>query len=285
MLTVWLTEEKKGATAMLLGGFDGLHIGHRKLLERAKASGLPVGVMTIRGGKEGSIFTEREREYLFARAGVDFLCSMPFAKIKDKTPQEFLALLERKFTPKLYVCGEDFRFGAGAKGTPDDLKERGQGCVEVLPLLEIDGEKVSTRTIKARLKAGEVEKANEMLGEPFFLIGRVKEDRKIGRTLGFPTANISYPSEKFPLKMGVYETRVTVDGKRYKGITNFGARPTFDEEGVVTETYLDGFDGDLYGSLLAVEFVRFLRDIKKFDSADELKAQLRADIRRVKEND
>ncbi len=270
---------------MLLGGFDGLHLGHRQLLARAKQSRLPVGVMTIWGGKSGAIFTLKEREDIFSRAGVDFLFELPFQEIARKSPAEFLALLKERFSPKLYVCGEDFRFGAGARGTPMHLKEGGQGCVEVLPLLEIGGEKVGVSAIKERLGKGRVESANELLGERFFLIGEVKRDRGIGRTIGFPTANIPYPKEKFPLKKGVYETKVCVDGEEYKCITNFGSRPTFDDNEVTTETYLDGFDGDLYGRELKVEFVRYLRDIVKFSSVDELREQLTKDIRRVREND
>ncbi len=270
---------------MLLGGFDGLHLGHRELLSRAQKSGLPVGAMTIVGGKEGAIFTAKERERIFSRAGADFIVELPFAQIKDMTPAEFLTLLEENFAPKLYVCGEDFRFGANAAGTPSVIKERGQGCVEVLPLLKMEGEKVSSGTVKKHLAAGDMERANRLLGERFFLLGEVEKDRQVGRTLGFPTANIAYPKEKFPLKKGVYETRVKVGDREYKGITNYGARPTFENERVVTESYLDGFNGDLYGKTLAVEFVRFLREVRKFDGAEGLKAQLQYDIERVRRND
>jgi riboflavin kinase/FMN adenylyltransferase len=107
----------------------------------------------------------------------------------------------------------------------------------------------------------------------------------VGRTIGFPTANILYPQDKFPLKQGVYETRVAVDGKTYKGITNYGARPTFDNDRIITETYLDGFNGDLYGKVLKVEFVRYLRDITRFDSVETLKNQLTKDIERVRKDD
>ncbi len=270
---------------MLLGGFDGLHLGHRQLLARAKESGLPVGVTTIFGGKDGAIFTQKERELVFLNVGVDFLFELSFAEIKDKSPSEFLSLLEKKFAPKLYVCGEDFRFGAGAQGTPTAIKERGQVRVEVLKLLQIEGEKISSRTVKGLLAEGKVERANFLLGERFFLLGEVQKDRQVGRTLGFPTANIAYPSEKFPLKKGVYETRTVVDGKAYRGVTNYGARPTFGDERVWTETHLDGYAGDLYGRTLKVEFVRYLRGITKFDGADELKAQLKYDVERVRNHD
>ena len=291
--TVWLTEQpnkkfspKEMGTAMLLGGFDGLHLGHCKLLARAKESGLKVGLMTIVGGKEDeNLFTFQERENLFQRAGIDFVFELPFLEIKDLSPLDFIALLQKEFFPRLFVCGEDFRFGAKAQGTPEFLKRATQVCVDVQPLVEKNGQKVSSSYIKTLIKEGDVECANELLCERFFLIGKVFEDRKIGRTLRFPTANIEYPKGKYPLKKGVYETRVILQGKEYKGITNYGARPTFDNERVLTETYLDDFDGDLYGRELKVSFVRYLRDIRKFDDVVALKAQLKEDIRRVREND
>lgn len=271
---------------MMLGGFDGLHIGHRRLLSRAKESGFPVGLMTIVGGKEeNSLFTFIEREEIFRLAGADFVFELPFEEIKSLSPEQFLHLLEEEFSPKRFICGEDFRFGAKAVGTPKMIKESTQVCVEVLPLVEIEGEKVSSTTIKSLLERGQVERVSELLTHKFFLIGKVYADRKIGRTIGFPTANIRYPEGKFPLKIGVYETRVCVDGRVYKGITNYGARPTFEENTVVTETYLDGFSGNLYGKELKVEFVRYLRDIEKFDSVDALKKQLEKDIERVRKND
>ena len=285
--TVWLTEKKKSeqGVAMLLGGFDGLHVGHRSLLARAKASGLPVGMMTIAGCKDKGIFTFAERELIFKESGVDFVFELPFEEIKGLTPKAFLSLLKENFNPALFVCGEDFRFGANAQGTPKTIEEWGQVRVEVLPLLEMQGVKVSSRAVKSCLLEGDVEKANALLGERFFLLGEVIKDRQVGRTMGFPTANILYPQDKFPLKQGVYETCVVVDGVMYKGITNYGTRPTFDDGRLITETYLDGFDGDLYGKVLKVEFVRYLRGVARFESAEALKNQLTKDIERVRKND
>ena len=270
---------------MLIGGFDGLHVGHRLLLARAKESGLPVGIMTIVGGKEGqSLFTFQERERIFQESGADFVFELPFDEIKDLTPTEFLQKLIGEFSPKLFVCGEDFRFGKGAAGTPSMIENTTQVRVEILPLVEKNGEKISSRTVKGLLLDGRVEEANELLQEPYFVYGEVFPDRKIGRTIGFPTANVAYPKEKFPLKMGVYETQVEINGVFYKGITNYGARPTFDNEDVLTETYLDGFEGNLYGKTIKVEFIRYLRDIRRFATVKDLKQQLHADISRVREN-
>lgn len=283
MKTVWLTKERKEEVVLLLGGFDGLHLGHRFLLSNAKRKGLPVGVMTIFGGKDGqSLFTAKERRLLFMESGADFSFELPFSEIKNLTPSEFLNVLRENFRLNTLICGEDFRFGFNAAGTPTFLKERGQVCVETYPLREVNGEKVSSSTIKTALKVGEVEGANALLETPYFLLGEVVKDRQIGRTIGFPTANVFYPKEKFPLKIGVYETETIVDGVAYRGITNYGARPTFHDDTVLTETYLDGFSGDLYGKTLRIGFKRFLRDVKKFESVEGLKAQLQEDIGRVR---
>ena len=271
---------------MLLGGFDGLHVGHRKLLARAKESGFSVGMMTMSGVKaENSLFTLSEREEIFKKAGVDFVFELPFADVKDLSPSEFLSLLEKEFSPNLFVCGSDFRFGKQALGTPQNIKEGTHVCVEVLDLVEIEGIKVSSSRIKELLAEGYIPSSNLLLGHPFFLMGEVYEDRKIGRTIGFPTANIAYPQEKFPLKKGVYETRVEVDGVVYKGITNFGARPTFGNGEVLTETHLLDFTGSLYGRLLRVEFIRYLRAVQRFDDVEQLKIQLEKDSRQVRDHD
>ena len=283
--TVELTEQRNtdGGCAMLLGGFDGLHLGHRRLLVRAKESGLPVGVMTISGGKETeSLFTFREREDVFKRAGADFLFELPFAEIKNLSGEDFLKMLVRRFDVKLFVCGEDFRFGAGALGTPALIEQATRVRVEVQSLLEMNGEKVSSTLIKKRLAAGDAAGAALLLQEPFFLLGEVFRDRGIGRTIGFPTANVRYPKEKYPLKIGVYETRIEADGAVYKGITNYGARPTFGEEEILTESYLDGFSGELYGKEIKISFVRFLREVQKFDNPQALRKQLKKDIGSVR---
>lgn len=270
----------------MLGGFDGLHYGHKKLLSVAKSFRLPVGIMTIVGGKaEKNIYTVEERRQIFTQAGIDFVFELPFSEIKDLTPEEFSKTLMDGFSPKRFVCGEDFRFGKKAEGTPEILKRATRVPVEIVELEKIDGQKVSTYTIKQSLQAGDIAKANRLLDSRFFVTGEVVEDRKVGRTLGFPTANILYSEDKFPIKQGVYETQTQIDGKVYKGITNYGARPTFDDGRVITETYLCGFDGDLYNKTLTVEFVRFLRPIQKFEKVEALVQQLQADVRRITEND
>lgn len=270
-------------SVMLLGGFDGLHVGHKTLVEKARSFGLPVGVMTIVGGKENeSLFTFAERERIFRDNGIDFVFELPFSEIRDLSPRTFLQTLEDAFSPTVFVCGDDFRFGKGATANAQTIREYTRVRVETEKLIALNGEKISTSRIKKWLAEGKVEEANALLGEPFFLTGKVQKDRGVGKTLGFPTANIPYPQDKFAIKKGVYETRVTFDGKEYRAITNYGSRPTFDNAETVTETYLDGFSGDLYGQELTISFVRYLRDIRKFSDKEALQAQLQEDIRRVR---
>ncbi len=271
---------------MLLGGFDGLHVGHKQLVARAKTYNLPIGIMTIfRGKSEQGLFTFLERERIFLQAGIDFVIELPFEQIKDLSPEQFIKLLMTECNVKAFICGDDFRFGKNAAGNAETIKRAVQVCVETVNLVQINGEKASSTVVKKYLKDGNVQAANDILGEEFFLIGEVIKDRGVGKTIGFPTANILYPTDKFPLKQGVYETRVCIDGKAYKAITNYGARPTFDENTVRTETYIDGFDGDLYGQTLQIFFVKFLRENQKFESVEALKKQLQTDIKGVRKND
>ncbi len=282
-----LSEEKLHTTpcVLLVGGFDGLHAGHKALVARAKEYRLPIGVMSITGGKGEPLFTVPEREEIFFRAGADFCFFLEFEKIKRFSPEEFCSLILNRFCAQAFVCGEDFRFGKDACGIPEMLKEQTGKETAVLPLLFKNGEKVGSSSVKRAILNKDLPMANDLLGEKFFLKGEVQKDRGVGRTLGFPTANISYPNGKYPLPYGVYETETEVNGIVYRGITNYGARPTFSNGTVVTETYLDGFSGDLYGKTLSVRFVRFLRETVRFNGVDDLKERLKKDVRRVREND
>ena len=275
----------KEPCVVLLGRFDGVHIGHKHLFEKAKSYRLPVGVMTIAGGKGKSLFTLSERTEIYKRLGADFVLQMHFEEIQMFSPKQFLDGLTEKLPVKAFVCGTDFHFGFQAAGDVRFLKEYTHGRVEIQNLIEKGGEKIATTAIKTAIEQGELQAANALLCTPFFVQGEVQRDRGVGKTIGFPTANIAYPKDKFPLKQGVYHTQVRVGETTYPAITNYGARPTFDNDSVVTETHLIGFDGDLYGKTLQIEFIRYLRDIQKFDSADRLKRQLQQDVRRVLSHD
>lgn len=273
--------------ALLLGGFDGLHKGHETLLSAAKKTGLPIAAITIEGGKGAPLYVGKERDEIFFRHGVDFVYPLEFSAIRNISAEAFAAAVKEKISPACCFCGEDFRFGAGGKADGADFGRYTGVPVHVLPLLkdEKTGEKIGAEKIKALLGEGKAEEANALLCDDFFLSGAVVKDRGIGREIGFPTANIFYPQGKFRLKNAVYETRAAIDGKEYKGITNFGSRPTFGNDTVVTETYFLGYSGNLYGKTLSIRFVRFLRDIKKFADAKALQSQLEYDKRRVQSGD
>ena len=275
----------KEECVLLLGGFDGVHLGHKKLFEEAKKYRLPIGIMSIYGGKGHSLFTQAERRNVFYNLGIHFVLEMYFENIRNLSPKEFVDRLLQDFSIKAFLCGEDFCFGFQAQGDTNLLKEYTHGCVETHSLVEYGGKKISSTEIKAAIEQGNVERANALLSQQFFLLGEVEKDRRVGSKIGFPTANIAYPKGKLPLKKGVYQTQVEIAGQTYKAITNYGARPTFDNACVLTETYLDGFHGDLYGKALKVEFVRFLREITRFADMQALKQQLETDIRRVRNND
>ncbi len=270
---------------LLLGGFDGFHIGHETLLRAAREMGLPVGLTAVGGGKAGGeLFLFSERERIFERLGFSFCIELPFTeRLKQTSAKDFLQQIFDRVCVKLIVCGEDFRFGKGAEGTPALLKRLAPCPVRVLPLQYEDGEKVASGRIKRLLGAGELSAANKLLSVNYFLHGIVEHGREVGRTYGFPTVNLSLPAEKFSLPDGVYGGVVQTDTGNYPAIINFGARPTFGVEERKAEAYLDGFSGDLYDQTVEIVPKEFYRPIRKFDTKEALKEQLELDIKRLRE--
>ncbi len=269
--------------ALLLGGFDGLHSGHGSLLDAAKKTGLPVGLTTISGGKEGSdIFTFAEREIIFGRAGFSFVWEIEFTEqFKNITAENFLRGLFEKIPAKALFCGEDFRFGKDADGTPELLKKLAPCPVSVLPLKKSDGKKISASRLKELAAEGKIAELNTLLIGGYFIGGVVEHGREVGRKLGFPTANISFGKRKLLLADGVYGGFVEINAGRFSTIINIGARPTFGVAEKKVEAYLKGYSGDLYGTEVRIFPTEFLRPIQKFSSEEELKEQLRKDIQRI----
>ncbi len=284
---------------LILGGFDGLHLGHRALLLRVKASGLPVCMTSVIGGKGKALFTRAEREFLFERAGVAFLCEIEFTEeLKSTSAEDFLRTLFSSVSARRVVCGEDFRFGRDALGTPELLKALAPCPVEVVPAVRSDslraetgdakGCKISATSCKKFLSAGELPLLNALLGtrdfygSAYFIQSAVEHGRQVGRTYGFPTLNLSVPSEKLLPPDGVYGGLCTTPKGNFPAIMNIGARPTFGVEERKLEVYLDGFAGDLYGETVRVYPTEFFRGIERFSSADALKEQLERDILRLR---
>ena len=284
-----------------LGYFDSVHVGHRKVIEKgvnlSKQLNCKPVVFTFDGnlrsaigkGDKKFVYTTSERKTIFQEMGV---CDVFYAPVTKEflglSHGEFLQYVNQVFNVKGYVCGKDFRFGKGGEGNVDYLSEyaksKGQR-LEIADILMVGEKKVSTSLIKEILSNGDVASANKLLGKNYFITGNVFEDRKVGSKIGFPTVNIKIDKDKQCLKNGVYHGAILISGEWKKVVINYGARPTFDNAEVLTETYLDGFNGDLYGKKLKVEFIRYLRDIQKFDTVEGLQAQLTIDVRRIRTND
>ncbi len=292
MLTVLRGEERFPAPcALVLGGFDGLHLGHRALLSRAGESGLPVGITCLLGGKGKELFTREEREFIFLRAGVRFVLEFPFTQALENTSAEdFLRTVFGRIDAKIAVCGEDFRFGKNAEGTTELLKRLAPCPVLVQPTVKDrageSGVKFSATACKDLLKRGELSRLNACLysrredlsGGAYFIGGRVEHGRRVGRTYGFPTLNLTPSAEKLLPPDGVYRGLCETPAGDFSTIVNIGARPTFGESERKIEAYLYGFSGDLYGAEVRVYPMAFLRPIMAFASAEALKEQLERDI-------
>ena len=277
---------------LLLGYFDGMHVGHRALLARAKKiadkQNLLVGVMTFYDSKNGGqVYTFGERLYLFEKLGADFALAARFDdSFRATNGQEFLDRIARSLEVRAFVCGADFTFGKGAACGAAELREFCSDrnvLAEILPLVRLHGEKAAASLAKQYLASGEVEKLAELLGDKYFIRGEVAtEGRRVGRTIGFPTANIHLSPEKYPLKTGVYAVTAEIGSQTYRGIANYGSRPTFGDGRTVLEVYADGYAGDLYGQTITVYFDEFIREIRKFGSAEELSEQLKKDLEKIR---
>lgn len=289
------TEYKK-PLALALGFFDCIHRGHKSLLlsavEGAKENNLESAVLTfstdpseILGG-EKQIYALKERSVQIESLGIDNLIYTPFDRdFASLSASEFLNNLTTYLNPKIIFVGEDYTFGKRAEGKIDDLKtycEKRDIEVKVLSFVTYHGKKISTSTLKSFVKSGNIDELNIQLSEPYFMLGEVMHGRQVGSKIGFPTANIVTNDDKLPLADGIYATRIFIDNDDYLSMTNIGGKPTFDITKRTVETYIFDFDGDIYGKTVRLNFLARTRDIKKFGSVDELKAQLKSDEENIR---
>jgi riboflavin kinase/FMN adenylyltransferase len=275
--------------AIAIGIFDGVHRGHkavfRDVLRISEKMRLSPCAMTFSGSSKSGdrlILTESERTERIKACGINTIFNLRFDEIKDLSPDEFTELLQSEYEAAHIAVGEDFRYGKERSGDLLTLKkscdELGIGLTVTSEILH-NNEKISSGKIRQLLEAGEIEYADELLGYDFFVSSEVIHGQELARTLGFPTVNQQYPPEKVKIKQGVYITDAEFDGKRFQGITDYGIKPTVNYTGApLLETYIHGFDGDLYGKEITVFPKRFLREEIKFNNIDELKAQMQKDI-------
>lgn len=275
--------------SLALGAFDGVHRGHAAVIREALNAPFLSGVLTFSGSPQGSpaLLTNEEKEEILRQEGIDRLYSLDFSDVKNIPAEEFFReTLQKRCNAKKLCCGEDFRFGQGAKGNAALLqslcKEAGIELV-VLPAVTENGEKISSTMIRAAVQTGDIPAANRLLGRPFGFSAEVIHGNHLGRELGFPTVNQAVP-EHFTLPpFGVYVSRVELDGVKRYGVTNIGKRPTVGSDRVLAETWILDFSGDLYGKTIRLSLLQFLRPERKFASLEELKAEVLKNAEQARE--
>jgi riboflavin kinase/FMN adenylyltransferase len=283
-----------------IGNFDGVHRGHRTVIEaaqaRARELGRPAVALTFEphpravlrpGHPFFRLSDEATKLRLLAATGLTGAFVVRFDAALASLPADAFVqnILIDRFGIAGAVIGFNFHFGANREGSPQFLAQQGAQrgfAVDVLPQLEDEGRPVSSQAVRAALAGGRMVEAAELLGYPWLISGPVIEGDQRGRTLGYPTANMR-PDPGCGLRHGIYAVRVGIGDKRYDGVANFGRRPMYQLDTPLLETFLFDFSDDLYGQRLDVAFIAFIRDEMKFDSAEALVDRMDLDSRLARE--
>lgn len=279
-----------------IGNFDGVHLGHQAVLgqlaEKASELGLPTTLITFEPQPmeyfapdrvPARLTRFREKILALQRYSVDRVCCLSFNdKLAKLSAEDFIEkVLVDKLGVKYLVVGDDFRFGANRSGTFEMLVEAGKKYgfqVVSMHTFEIDAERVSSTRIRAALEKGKMSNAEKLLGRRYRMSGRVAHGEKLGRELGFPTANIHLHRHASPIQ-GIFVVEVFgLDVEPLQGVASLGTRPTVNQTKALLEVYLLDFNQDIYGRHIQVSFLKKLRDEEKFDSLDELKQQIQLDV-------
>jgi riboflavin kinase/FMN adenylyltransferase len=286
-------------TSVALGNFDSMHLGHQKLIKDtvaiAKANHilsvvftfdeLPINVIS---GKKSvkNVLTREEKIHEIEKLGADILVIAHFdEEMQGMSPKDFVSdILISKLHCYTAVCGFNYTFGYKGYGTPQILTKFGEAFgfrTRVLDDFQVDGVSVSSTLIRSLLEEGKVEDYSKYTGRRYSISGKVIEGQHFGTRMGYPTVNLNLSEDMTHPKNGVYVTRIHVDENEYLGVTNVGNKPTVGKFGKNDETHIFDFDGDIYGEEIKVEFVHFLRPEYKFDSIEELEAQIARDCENV----
>ncbi len=281
--------------SLALGFFDGVHKGHQAVIKNAvnfaKDNGLMSAVVTFSNHPHcyfydvapKYILTSDERAKHIAELGVDYLIELDFESISGLTAEDYLKdVLVKYFMPRAITTGWNHYFGYKKSGNVKFLADNSQKFnyeyFEISPQKEASVN-ISSTAIRNYLAKGEIAKANSMLGYKFSISGKVVKGKQLGRTIGFPTANLIYLPELIELPFGAYAVNVKFSDRLFKGVTNFGIRPTVSDTKLTTlETFIIDFDQDIYEKTIEVEFIKMIRPEKKFPSLDALKTQISLDI-------
>lgn len=285
---------------LTIGVFDGVHLGHRYLLDhlikRAREKGCFSCVVTFKThpekvlGRRATlpwICTLQERVRLLKDAGVNVVVPITFTReVANLSARDFIILLKQYLKMCDMVLGPDFALGRGRKGDPDYLRSMGEELdfrVEVVKPARLGSEVISSSAIRQFLIEGEIKRVEQMLGRYFHMEGRVVVGDQRGRTLGFPTANLKVQPEQAMPADGIYASITRHGEQHWHSVTNIGVKPTFGGMKRVIETFIFDFNGDLYGKKIRVELVDRLRDEIRFNGPDELIAQMRRDVEKAKQ--
>lgn len=285
-------------TSLALGLFDGVHLGHRRVLEAARRGadrGLIPGVFTFeaesaaRKGTGGYLYDSALREHILRQeCGITRIECVPFGEICTMSGEQFAReLLHGTLGARHAVCGRDFRFGAGAACGVRELEQFGRALgftVEAVEDVQKDGRTVSSSAVRALLLEGQPDKAAALLGAPYRIRREAVHGAALGRTIGFPTVNQPFAPGQLVPAFGVYAAMGLAEGVWYPALTNIGKKPTVAYTGApLAETFLDGFSGDLYGKTVEVRLLRFLRPEQKFAGLSELTDQMHRDLAACRE--
>jgi len=286
-------------TLLSVGVFDGVHIGHQRLLahlrDEARNKNWLSGVVTFKSHPEVVLAGERKllwlndletRINLLRNLGIDIVVALPFSSELAQLPaQTFVQLLKRHLKMRGLIVGPDFALGKNREGDSEKLRILGEEMgfsVEVIPAVVIDGYVVSSSTIRQALTDGDMKKVEKFIGRPFSLKGKVVSGDRRGRALGFPTANLDITAEQALPSDGVYATITHTNDNSLPSVTNIGVRPTFDGGKRLVETYILDFAGDLLGHKITIDLIDKLRDEERFDSVEKLKAQMIKDVEQAR---
>ncbi len=285
------TADINNGVCVAVGMFDGVHLGHRLMLDslvnESKRLGLPSAIFTFSASdnpkSDSKLITLSDKKIeLFSELGIDVVFSADFSEIKTISAIDFTeSVLYNAIGARVVVCGYDFRFGKDRMGDAELIKKllspKGVSVINQ-NAVEKNGLPISSTNIRLFLSEGDLASANSLLGRAFSFKSEIVHGKQLGRTLGFPTINQRYPKELVLPRFGVYAVRCRIGGRLYGGVANIGVKPTVsDENAPICETYLFDYSGDCYGCIAETEFIEFIRAEKRFASLNELKEQVERD--------
>lgn len=295
MLILDNNSELKAKTVATIGFFDGVHLGHRFLLDdlRREVDSRNCKTLVVTFSNHPMLLfkpdcglkfltTCDEKLRLLEREGIDYCLVLPFTReLASLKSSDFIAFLHQKYNVCGLVVGYDHHFGSDRGATFEDYARYGvKNCVDVIrcEAFRVRDVNVSSSKVRQALQEGDIEMANTLLGYRYPVSGRVVHGHQIGRQIGFPTANLQISDDKLMPACGVYSAVLNIGGTEFRAMMNIGYRPTLNNGGISYEVYIDNFNGDLYGDELRLEMVKYIRGERKFDSLEALQSQIEADL-------